>query len=359
MKFHQGCWLVFVNILLCFVFFVLFETGARLFSGVPLTEWRNFRRTHIDILRENFPFKYDARLGYRPVPEFSSRENFWGVQVSTNRLGLRTTGTLPDDLSQCVLVVGDSFTFGDQVEDACAWPAQLQAVLGQPVLNAGVSGYGLDQIVLYAEQLSAKIKPRLTVLAVIADDIDRCALSCRSAHKPYFVLSDSGGVELKNVPVPRTDIPAQPVRNFLGHFLVADLLFSKWAPFWWFERSGMIQVHHSREVLDELTRRLVSRTRRHFDQLGLEHCFVLLGRGQGRSIDSYIPGTRKVDEISRPLEEAALRNGIPLLNLQEEFNALIQSDSSLREAYVSGHYTCQGNAYVAERVGQFLMGLDN
>ena len=57
-----------------------------------------------------------------------------------------------------ILAVGDSFTFGDEVNDGQTWPAQLQLLTGRRVLNGGVSGYGFDQIVLRAEQLAAKIQ---------------------------------------------------------------------------------------------------------------------------------------------------------------------------------------------------------
>jgi hypothetical protein len=44
-----------------------------------------------------------------------------------------------------VLVVGDSFTFGDQVSDDETWPACLEATLHRGVDNGGVFGYGAAQ----------------------------------------------------------------------------------------------------------------------------------------------------------------------------------------------------------------------
>ena len=43
------------------------------------------------------------------------------------------------------MAVGDSFTFGDEVNDGQTWPAQLQQLTGRRVINGGVSGYGFDQ----------------------------------------------------------------------------------------------------------------------------------------------------------------------------------------------------------------------
>ena len=44
---------------------------------------------------------------------------------------------------------------GDEVDDREAWPAQLQGLLGRRVVNGGVTGYGLDQMVLRAERFVA------------------------------------------------------------------------------------------------------------------------------------------------------------------------------------------------------------
>ena len=71
------------------------------------------------------------------------------------------------------MAVGDSLTYGDEVRDEEAWPAQLQRLTGRRVLNGGVTGYGFDQIVLRAEQLTNMHKPSVVVVGFIADDIRR------------------------------------------------------------------------------------------------------------------------------------------------------------------------------------------
>jgi hypothetical protein len=47
-----------------------------------------------------------------------------------------------------VLVTGDSFSEGEEVKDGETWPAYLQGLLRRRVINAGVSGFALDQAVL-------------------------------------------------------------------------------------------------------------------------------------------------------------------------------------------------------------------
>lgn len=79
-------------------------------------------------------------LGYVPCPRNHS-------DPEIDQEGLRTTGDAPGGAGPPILAVGDSFTFGDEVDALEAWPAQLQALLGRRVLNGGVTGYGLDQTV--------------------------------------------------------------------------------------------------------------------------------------------------------------------------------------------------------------------
>src|SRR5205807_23429 len=83
------------------------------------------------------------------------------------------------------VAVDNSFTERNAVADDETWPAHLERDPGWRVLNAGVRGYGLDQMVLRAESLAPRFKPRAIVLTFIQDDIYRVGLSIRQAyHKP-------------------------------------------------------------------------------------------------------------------------------------------------------------------------------
>jgi len=95
--------------------------------------------------------------------------------VSYDAQGYRTTpGPAAATLAEPpILVVGDSYAHGDEVKDDETWPAQLQALVGRRVVNAAVTGYGLDQTVLRAEQAVARVKPAALLLGFIADDVWR------------------------------------------------------------------------------------------------------------------------------------------------------------------------------------------
>jgi hypothetical protein len=178
------------------------EFAVRASTWGYLFVYPNFVLTARTVLAEGDRGRYvhDAALGHVPRPGHAAA----GVTIEAD--GLRRTGEPPAGAP--ILAVGDSFTFGDEVEDGQTWPAQLQAMTGRRVLNGGVSGYGFDQIVLRAEQLAAKYRPAAIVVAFIADDIRRTEMRrLWSADKPYFVIED-GSLRLAGVPVPPRADPA-------------------------------------------------------------------------------------------------------------------------------------------------------
>ena len=138
----------------------------------------NFLTEYYYLLKSGYPAKLDPLLGYKPRSGFSGKKNPWGTTLNLADHGIRSNGTslCADKPRPSILCVGDSFTFGDGVNDHETWPAYLEDITGICVWNAGVFGYGLDQAILRAEQLVPILKPSLVIVSIIEDDIDRCGL---------------------------------------------------------------------------------------------------------------------------------------------------------------------------------------
>lgn len=116
--------------------------------------------------------------------------------------------------------MGDSFTYGDEVLDEEAWPAQLQRLTGRRVLNGGVTGYGFDQTVLRAEQLVDVHRPSVVIVGFIADDIRRTEMRrIWWRDKPWFSI-DGDELVLKGVPVPNRTILPLKIRHRIDTILV-------------------------------------------------------------------------------------------------------------------------------------------
>src|SRR5262249_55474279 len=98
---------------------------------------------------------------------------------------------------------------GDEVVDEETWPAQLQKLTGRRVLNGGVTGYGIDQMVLRAEQLIAAHKPAVAILSFITDDVARTEMRRKWWRDKPWVAIEGDGLVLRGVPFPdHTPLPA-------------------------------------------------------------------------------------------------------------------------------------------------------
>ena len=117
------------------------EIGLRASTWGYLFTWPNFVLDARTVLarQDSGRYVHDDRVGYVPRAGYSAP----GLIIDSD--GLRHTGEQTADAP--ILAVGDSFTFGAEVNDGQTWPAQLKLLTGRRVLNGGVSGYGFDGLV--------------------------------------------------------------------------------------------------------------------------------------------------------------------------------------------------------------------
>lgn len=156
-------------------------------------------------MADKFLHVHDGLLGYVPRAGVAGH-TLDGGAVTIDADSLRSCGDKPASIDGQVLAVGDSFTYGEDVGDMDAWPAQLQRLTGRGVLNGGVSGYGFDQVVLRAEQLTALHRPAVVIVSLIADDIRRTEMRRMWSHdKPWFAVEE-GQLVLQGVPVPERPV---------------------------------------------------------------------------------------------------------------------------------------------------------
>jgi len=151
--------------------------------------------------------RFDELLGYVPREGFSAVVNGPGWvngKVTIRNDGFRSNGAdplLPSD----VLVVGDSYTFGDHVSDSETWPACLERKLGRSVDNGGVMGYGTAQALRRASlKLLEKRYTTLVLSTVLASDFDRDRLSYRTGFPKPAVIHTKNGIGWSAVPDPNT-----------------------------------------------------------------------------------------------------------------------------------------------------------
>jgi hypothetical protein len=181
--------------------------------------------------------------------------------VTVGEHGIRLNGREEPPERPLTLAVGDSFAFGDGVDDAETWPAVLESVSGTRVINAGMFGFGLDQAVLRAEQLVDVYRPDTIVLGFIAHDVVRCELSYWSGFsKPYFDLDPNGTLRFHPAASPPASRWAS-IKRLLAYSRTVEFLFPSWLHW---EGPAALAVHHQgREVACRLMERLASLGREH------------------------------------------------------------------------------------------------
>ena len=120
--------------------------------------------------------EHDARIGWTIGKNRRSSDGLYYSSLE----GLRAPGP---DLAFAsrrpryrIALVGDSFTFGQDVRYEESWGARLEQVLGNDVqvLNFGVGGYGVDQAYLrYVHDVLAW-RPDIVIFSFISHDLIRC-----------------------------------------------------------------------------------------------------------------------------------------------------------------------------------------
>lgn len=168
----------------------------------------DFRELREEASERSLAYRYDAELGWEPVPNSTSVvTTARTIHAQHNSLGLRDVEFVRD-ATPTILFIGDSFVWGVDAEAPERFTDLIRSrISGYKVLNAGVSGYGTDQEYLFLQRLWPKVKPAVVVL-VFCTDNDRkdnvTNIRYGGYQKPYFVTEPNGELVLKGQPVPKS-----------------------------------------------------------------------------------------------------------------------------------------------------------
>src|SRR5262249_15728178 len=288
--------------------------------------------------------EYDALLGWVPsVGQFS--RTGWGWTVTASHL--RSNGRPTPETEGGILAVGDSFTFGDEVDDVNTWPSQLESLLHQQrVLNAGVFAYGIDQAYLRAQQLADVYKPKIIVLAFIDNDISRTDLSYYQRRwKPYFEHGGNG-LELRNVPIPEGRPASEPfptLNRAVGYSYLANAILMRTPLRAWYAGPDELRIHTDGErVAVELLTRL-DRVARRRNMLFLA---VTL------ATDRRLGGNRRLPSVVARLRA----NDVSVVDLASDMLQM-QRERFVGMLQRKGHYGVEMNNWVAGQLATLFRGV--
>jgi hypothetical protein len=172
----------------------------------------NFRELREGVTERSLSYRYDAELGWFPVPGSSARvTNARTVSVHHNSMGLRDD-EFTRDATPTIMFLGDSFVWGLDAETKERFTELLKPrIPGKKILAAGVSGFGTDQEYLMLKKLWPQVEPAVVVLIVCTDN-DRSDNSTNIRYedyqKPYFTAGTDGSMVLRGQPVPKSRLQA-------------------------------------------------------------------------------------------------------------------------------------------------------
>lgn len=279
----------------------------------------------------------DPMLGRVIAKAGKGRHPTKGFTITIGEHGTRLNGDLrPQRERPLILAVGDSFAFGDGVDDADTWPAVLERLTGGRVVNAGMIAFGLDQMVLRAEQLVGIYSPDTIVVAFIPHDVLRCTMSYWSGFsKPYFDI-DSSGLRLHPAEVPSPSF-LDPIKKLLALSMTLDTLFPA---FLHWQGPRELRVH---ERGGEVACLLMQRLR----ELGRARKVRIVVVAYPQELTSA-----SADEVTKDQVLACARtDDLLVLDLFPVFDSVSMEQ---RGQLFDRHYTAEGNRLVAGELAGFL-----
>lgn len=148
---------------------------------------------------QDFCDTWDFMLGWIP------KKNCDTGRYSTNSAGFRGKEEFNITKNKTrILILGDSFTWGENVFDYETYPDYLdQSFRGEKdVINMGVHGYGPDQMYIRFLQEGIQYNPDIVILALYTPDIFRTTVRIRDYYKPRFKIVDNKLVLDENSKIP-------------------------------------------------------------------------------------------------------------------------------------------------------------
>jgi hypothetical protein len=146
-------------------------------------------------------FRPDPDLGWTPLPDLDlvrNNANGGPWRIVTDAAGIRGPSAWPDDGRTRLLVLGDSFAFGEGVDLRERFDTLVQERLSNlAVVNLGVMGYGPDQQLIRARQWKPTLRPGDVVLLLTYgnDFYDLARASHAGRSKPWLQETDGGLIE--------------------------------------------------------------------------------------------------------------------------------------------------------------------
>jgi len=298
--------------------------------------------------------EYNDLLGYQPKAGFSKKivVDWDNKYLSINEKGYRSNGNtdpkIEKDRHNKILVVGDSFAFGDQVHDNETWPSCVESNTKRLTLNAGVFGYGSAQAVRRARLIQKNEIANTIILSIlIGTDFQRDQLIFRYGFPRPAVIIKDGVVSYADVP-PIESVGTKWYPKDMSNLVWMteySMLGTKLVIALGIDSSGMrrTEKHPNAATLNQI----IEFTLKEFSKLEAENKFVLL---QYLKAEFPKPSSVTLKIKNRTILFAQKKN----ITVIDTFAVLEREQISGKEPIWDGHHTAYGNSLVCNEILQHL-----
>jgi len=315
-------------------------SSQKLFSDEDLSWRRAWVSRHEPGTDIYYAFdQYDETKGWITRPDLTDMTVFGDRVLNTNSRGLRgkrefTHDRVPGRLR--VVILGDSFTFGDEVSDHETYAHALQGMLPQAeVINMGVHGYGHDQMLIHLREEGVKYRPDIVVVGFISFDMERNVLGFRDYAKPRFEL-EGDGLRLTNAPVPAPD-------EILEHDWVRPRIVDLWSIV---KLRYRVMTGAYQRQRDEVTRRILDEIVGTAVGIGARPVFIYLPAEQELA-DSHQPAAAEIFLLDWGRSNSAAVCATARPHFQEQMRRGVTFRTE-------GHWGPAGHRAVAEAIHHVL-----
>jgi hypothetical protein len=338
---------------------LVLEFGLRVFDGLPAWPDRNLLFDRM-LVTNRWPVNdYHPVVGWVHKPNLSFNAELEQSSFTTGEFGVRMNQAkiLPVPRG-AIVAVGNSFTEGAEVGDSGTWPASLERVLGEPVINAGIGGWAADQIILRAEELMSELSPKAIVISLLYADVTWTLFRVHGGGpKPYFLV-ENGKLVPMNIPVPRTIDGAATdfglLQGILGYSYLIDWTMSRLGVTSWFELGISARVSTSAVLV---TCGLLERLKRAAHDKDVRLALMIQWGGNEIANKEYQRPVEMEDIIG-----CAGAAGIRTVDIWPALKSVFaHGDDALKALYIMhpgsypyGHMSPAGNLFVAEILAKAL-----
>jgi hypothetical protein len=288
--------------------------------------------------------QYDPDYGWTNVPDYRSDKDA-PFELSINSQGLRASrdyDRAPAKGSRRIAVFGDSCAFGEEVNDDQTIPVHLERSLkGVEVLNFGVHGFGLGQMMLRLEREGLEFEPDHVVLVLMIPwDLYRMKDRFFVHAKPVFTVRESV-LQIENHPVPEASRMPWLYRH-------------SFAAAWSFARRPASEESTALSKDIATTTRILERIQQTLMDRGIG--FTLATIVVPGELDMVRRSPRRLEALARiqhSLSKISSRLGLDLL---DQVPSLVQEYAVRPEALAMklGHWSGLGNCLIAKPVAEHL-----